>query len=150
MNDTTAASKRLELANAACRKLRHYIDVLEEMRELGTPDLLWLQEAVQAGETAVERLSELRDAAWRDSHDQHDAPLTGEAAAINLRAWQCAHQVLHDWGVLLDRAGNDIFSMTQPWSLKMQTLAEEGASMSDKILPEAEPRSDQDKPQALQ
>jgi hypothetical protein len=121
-NDTTVASKRLELANAACRKLRHYIDVLEEMREFGSPDLLWLQEAVQAGETAVERLSELRDAAWRDSHDQHDAPLTGEAAAINLRAWQCAHRVLHDWDHLLARARNDIFSMAQPWTHNMRTL----------------------------
>jgi hypothetical protein len=97
------------------------------MREFGAPDLLWLQEAVEAGEAAIKELSELRDAAWQGSHDEREVALTGEAAAVSLRAWQRAHRVLHDWDHLLARARNDIFSMTEPWSQNMQTLAEESA-----------------------
>jgi hypothetical protein len=126
-NDIAVASKLLERANAACRELQFWIRGLEEMREFGTPDPMWLQEAVDAGEAAIEELWELRDAAWQGSHDEREVPLTGEAAAVNLRAWQCAHRVLHDWGHLLDRARNDIFSLTQPWTLNMQTPAKEGA-----------------------
>jgi hypothetical protein len=128
MTEFEAAQSRWDIAVAARQRLLAMVEELEKAHAVQRPDLEMLGRAIKRGGEELAGIADTHAEAIEYGCDEYGQPLAGEPARVNRMAATLCDALSHDWHHLINRASQQRYSMLQPWTDNVRTLAMEAAT----------------------